>query len=518
MSTPMLTDFLKALREADLKISPAETLEAHRALDLVGIQQREMLRDTLAVVLAKSEDEKDRYDACFDRFFAFDSFSEQQLRDDAEEGDGDGNNDDGDGADQPREENQVGDGAGQSDAAPDDSSDGMPGQGNEGGDSQGSGEGEGQGAGGQGIASQAELQRRESLSELSQMLLEGDRPALQARLAEAAQDAGLRNIMIFTQIGQYTRRIAENMGLNELDQDLAQLRSDGLAGDRSADGMGRRLSARREQFFNNLRDYVEQQLALQAAGQGRRLREEMLEKLKLNNIERRDYEMMRDLVRKMAKKLVMLHSRRRKVANRGQLDVRRTLRKNQAYDGLIFEPQWRRTKIDRPDVFVLCDVSGSVAAVARFLLIFLYSLQEILPRVRAFAFSGELREITDLFAGKGIEEAVNQVLDDFAYSPTDYGRSLLDFRDIALDDVDYKSTVIILGDARSNNSDPQVEIIKTLYDRSKRLIFLNPEAENQWGTGDSEMLRYKPHTHAAEVCNSLRHLERVVDKLLRTSL
>ena len=192
--------------------------------------------------------------------------------------------------------------------------------------------------------------------------------------------------------------------------------------------------------------------------------------MRLTNVERRDFEVMQELVRKMAKKLVVQHSRRRKKSNRGQLDVRRTLRANQAYDGLIIEPKWRRTKIDRPDVHVLCDVSGSVANVARFLLMFLYSLQEVLPKVRAYAFAGELREVTRLFETRGIEEAVTTVLEDFAYMSTDYGRSLLDFRDIALDDVDYKSTVIILGDARNNYGEPRSEIVRTIYDRSKRLI------------------------------------------------
>ncbi|WP_417514112.1 VWA domain-containing protein [Minwuia sp.] len=493
MITPMLADFLKALREADLPISPAETLEAHRAIDLVGWEDRDLLKDSLSVTLAKSEFEKDRFDDCFERFFAAPEFD----------------------ADKPSRSEESSD----NDPSADGGEAGEGGQGEGGqGEAQG-GDGEGQAGGGGGAApSEVSAAQLGELSELSQMLLSNDRPGLEARMAESAENSGVREIVLFTQIGQFTRRIAEGMGLEDLDDDLADLRDAGQAGDRQADGLGQRLNALRGRMMDRIRDYVEQQLALQAAGKSRRIREELLEQVRLTNIERRDYQMMQELVRKMAKKLVVLHSRRRKKSHRGQLDVRRTLRKNHGYDGLIVEPQWRRTKIDRPDVHVMCDVSGSVANVARFLLMFLYSLQEVLPKVRAYAFAGELREVTKLFETRPIEEAVASVLEDFAYMPTDYGRSLMDFRDIALDDVDYRSTVIILGDARSNYSEPRTEIIKTLYDRSKRLIWLNPEGRLQWGSGDSEMLKYAPHCHQVEVCNSLRHLERIVDRVLRAAL
>lgn len=486
----MLADFLKALREADVPISPAETLEAHRAIDIVGWNDRDLLKDTLAVTLAKSEFEKERFDDCFERFFAVEAFDTDETAREAA-------NDDGEAPEPSADSGLPGDGAG--------------GEGGE-------GEGGGGGAGGQPGQAQATPQQMGELSELSRMLLENDRPGLEARMAQSAETSGVRDIVLFTQIGQFTRRIAEGMGLQELDEDLTALRDAGLAGDPQAEGLGQRLNSLRGRMMERIRDYVEQQLALQAANKSRRVREELLEQMRLTNVERRDYQVMQELVRKMAKKLVVLHSRRKKKAHRGQLDIRRTLRKNHGYDGMIVEPQWRRTKIDRPDVHVLCDVSGSVANVARFLLMFLYSLQEVLPKVRAYAFAGELREVTTLFETRPIEEAVATVLEDFAYMPTDYGRALMDFRDIALDDVDYRSTVIILGDARSNYSDPKTEVVRTIYDRSKRLIWLNPEGRNQWGTGDSEMLRYAPNCHQVEVCNSLRHLERIVDRVLRAAL
>ncbi|MDF1721292.1 MAG: VWA domain-containing protein [Minwuia sp.] len=496
MITPMLADFLKALREADLKISPAETLEAHKAIDLVGFGDRDLLKDSLAITLAKSELEKESFDDCFDRFFAVQDFDDETAASNDDEAPETSDRD----ADAPSDDAPGGDGM----------------QGGEGGEG---GQGDGGGGGTGGAPGAAESTADPSaLSELSRMLLENDRAGLETRLAEAAEESGVREIVLFTQIGLFTRRIAEGMGLDELDDDLADLRDAGLAGDGMAEALGQRLNQARGRMMDRLRDYVEKQLALQAAGQSRRIREEMLQKMRLTNVERRDFVQMQELVRKMAKKLVVQHSRRRKKSNRGQLDIRRTLRDNQAYDGLIMEPKWRRTKIDRPDVHVLCDVSGSVANVSRFLLMFLYSLQEVLPKVRAYAFAGELREVTRLFETRGIEEAVTTVLEDFAHMSTDYGRALLDFRDIALDDVDYKTTVIILGDARTNYGEPRAEIVRTIYDRSKRLIWLNPEGRLQWGTGDSEMPRYAASCHQVEVCNSLRHLERIVDRVLRAAM
>lgn len=500
MITPMMADFLKALREADLPISPAETLEAHKAAELVGWADRELLRDSLAVTLAKSEFEKDRFDDCFDRFFAVKEFDTSDAANDAGDREPDDQNDPG----EPGDNDQGGEGPG---------GEGQSGDG---------GDGEGQNSGGGGQPGEAldpsEAATLGELSELSQMLLQNDRAGLETRMAESAENSGVREIVLFTQIGQFTRRIAEGMGLEDLDDDLADLRDAGMAGDRQAEALGQRLNGLRTRMMERIRDYVEQQLALQAAGKSRRIREELLEQVRLTNIERRDYVMMQELVRKMAKKLVVLHSRRKKKSQRGQLDLRRTMRKNAGYDGMIIEPQWRRTKIDRPDVHVLCDVSGSVANVARFLLMFLYSLQEVLPKARSYAFAGELHEVTRQFESKPIEEAVVSIMEDFAYMPTDYGRSLMDFRDIGLDDVDYRSTVIILGDARSNYADPRTEIVRTIYDRSKRLIWLNPEGRNQWGTGDSEMLKYAPNCHQVEVCNSLKHLERIVDRVLRAAL
>ncbi|MGI9322879.1 MAG: VWA domain-containing protein, partial [Pseudomonadales bacterium] len=214
--------------------------------------------------------------------------------------------------------------------------------------------------------------------------------------------------------------------------------------------------------------------------------------------------------------LIAIHSKRRKTFKRGQLDVRKTLRRNMQYDGMLFDVRWKSKKVDRPKVMCICDVSGSVSNYSRFLLMFLYSLADILPKVRSFAFSSDLGEVTRLFEQSSLEDAMAKTMRDYGNGSTDYGQMLQDFKSHCLKDVDGKTTLIILGDARNNYGDPRAEILRDIYDKAQRVIWLNPEPKSSWTIGDAEMKKYAPACHQTEVCNSLMHLERVVSNLLRT--
>ena len=138
-----------------------------------------------------------------------------------------------------------------------------------------------------------------------------------------------------------------------------------------------------------------------------------------------------------------------------------------------------------------------------------------MPKVRSFAFSSDLAEVTELFERNRIEDAIAKTLRDYAGGSTDYGQAFLDFRKLCMDEVDNRTTIIILGDARNNYGDPRTDILKEMYDRSKRVIWLNPESRNTWNVGDAEMRKYTAYVHQAEECNSLMHLNRIVGNLLR---
>jgi len=490
-----LTNFIRSLRNAEVRISTAETLDAFGAVELVGYKDREFLKNSLSLVLPKTEDEKATFENCFDQFFSFDDVSADQSDglDGSAEGDAEG---------------EEGDGNGEGGSA--------------GGERQ-----PGQTSGKKKSKSKAkslsllEEEEEEDLgqgemtqpsSALGQLLMANSKVDLTMAMAAAGEAVDVREIQIFTQKGLYSRRIMDQMGLTELNYEIGDLRQ---ANSIPARRLGQELRRRRDWLREQTRDYVEKQFILNADVSGKRLREELLRKVKLSNVEHRNFRMIQEIVYKMAKRLATMHSRRKKVYKRGLLNVPRTLRHNMAYDGAIFDLHWKSVKIDRPKVFAICDVSGSVANYARFMLMFLYSLEEVMPKVRSFAFSSDLAEVTELFDRNKIEDAIAKVLRDYGGGSTDYGQAFIDFRKICLDDVDNRTTIIILGDARNNYGEAHTEVLKEMYDRCKRLIWLNPESRLSWSTGDSEMRRYQAYSHQVDESNSLMHLERVVGNLLK---
>ena len=494
-----LTSFIAALRNAEVRVSTAETLDALNAVELVGYRDRQLLKNTLSLMLPKTVDEKDAFADTFDRFFAFEDVdgatdagvagAEATVRAmaKAEAARGVAKRERAGGAKKIPEparatENRRSRFLG---LAPEDERE----------EDLGPGE----------IASPR--------SALAKLLMLDGRVELTVRMAEAAKAVNLEQIQVFTQKGLYTRRIMDEMGLPDLQREINELRMRASLPERR---LSRELKQRRERLREQVRDYVERQFLLHADATGRRLREELLRKVKLSNVEHRNFRLIQEVVFKMAKKLVALHSRRKKVFRRGQLNVPRTLRRNMAYDGNLFDLHWKSVKVDRPKVFAICDVSGSVANYARFMLMFLYSLEAVMPKVRSFAFSSDLAEVTELFERNSIEDAIAKTLRDYGGGSTDYGQAFEDFRHKCLDDIDNRTTIIILGDARNNYGDPRTEILKEMYDRAKRVLWLNPEPRTTWNVGDAEMRRYIAYVHQAEECNSLLHLERIVGNLLRT--
>jgi uncharacterized protein with von Willebrand factor type A (vWA) domain len=501
-----LTNFIRALRNSDVRISTAETLDAFNTVELVGYRDRAALKRSLALVLPKTADEKETFEQCFDAYFSFTDVQGSQ----GSQGESDGGAED---AAASGEEGGEGGGSGT-----------QPGEARAG-DAAGStrkkqkpGAGAAAGAAA-GTAAEADEEEdlgpgamSEALSPLGQLLMANSKVELSVATAAAGEAVDVRDIEVFTQKGLYTRRIMEEMGLADLNREISELRQRPAVPDRR---LGQELTRRRDWLREQVRDYVEKQFLLHADASGKRLREELLRKVKLSNVEQRSFRLIQEIVFRMAKRLATLHSRRKKVFKRGQINIPRTLRHNMAYDGAIFDLHWKSVKIDRPKVFAICDVSGSVANYARFMLMFLYSLEEVMPKVRSFAFSSDLAEVTELFERNAIEDAIAKTIRDYSGGSTDYGQALMDFKKLCLDEVDNRTTIIILGDARNNYGDPHTELLKELYDRCKRLIWLNPEPRNAWGVGDSEMRRYAAYCHQVEECNSLMHLERIVGNLLK---
>jgi hypothetical protein len=338
------------------------------------------------------------------------------------------------------------------------------------------------------------------------MLLEGDAAGLAAAAEAAAAEAGVSNIRLFTQVNLFTRRILERMGLQALEREIAATPDQDRAD---------RLRRGRDRLRDGVRERVEQALALYARGETEAFRERLLRQTRLSAIDRRDHERMRVLVRAMARRLATQYGRNRKRARRGVLDVRRTLRRNMGWDGVPFHTVWKTERIEKPKLVVLCDVSGSVAAMAQFLLLFLYSLNEALSGLRAFAFSGELVDVSDLLEREPIERAIPEVMARAGYGSSNYGMALAGFERDQMRLLDSHTTVIILGDGRGNRTDPRSDILARMAERARQVVWLNPEHRALWGTGDSDMPRYAPHCRVAVSCSTLDGLERVIAALLR---
>ena len=446
-----LRDFIHILRSSDLRVSTSESIDAMNVVSKIGFNNKSLLRDSLSFSLAKTLREKEIFNECFDNFFKenYMNLKHNEL---------------------PQEK----------------------------------------------LEEDIELEELNNLEKkqknLEELYKNSDKTSLMTAMALAARDVNLQDIKLFTQVGMFTRKIFDEMGLETLNNDIFQASRQGNT-EREGE-----LKNIRESLRLEIRDYVENQVKLRTTNAGKQLREDALSQMRLTQADKSDYQIMSGIIKKMARRLISVHSRRKRKSQRGMLDIRSTIRANQEYDGILFETIWKKTKVDRPKIVALCDVSGSVANVSRFFLMFLHSLTEILPNVRTFAFSNKAGEVTDLFENKDIEVAAAETLLLNGGGSTDYGQAFVDLEGLLENNIDRKTTVIILGDARSNYGDPRCDVLKTIQEKSKRILFLNPEPKSVWGTGDSEMLRFVPYCSKSKVCSSLFDLERVVDDMLRSSI
>jgi uncharacterized protein with von Willebrand factor type A (vWA) domain len=444
--------FFRAARGAGVRVSPAESIDAMNAVADVGFADRGILRDSLLLTLAKSQDEKQALGACFDLFFSQPEVKDATAPEDAAEG------------------------AGTSSTAS-------------------------EGPSGDASAPSPEL------GELAQMLLSRDRNAIAAAMANAANAAALSDIRYFTQRGIFSTRILDSLGIAQLRDDLDALTSTDPA---EAERLASALEALRE----NVRDVVSQALLLYGREESENLRNEILRNAPLARLERRQVEQMKALIRAIARRLRERYSKPRKRQRRGHLDTRRTLRRNAAWGGVPFLTSWKRRHRDRPQIVAICDVSGSVAQVSDFFLLLIHSLHEVVDDVRSFAFSGHLIEVSDILDSKSPEEAMSEIMSKVGFGSSDYGGSLVDFEKGWIRTVTPKTTVIVLGDARTNNLDPRADILRRISERSKRLVWLNPEGRMAWGWGDSEMPRYAAFCSVVRQCATAKQLERAVSDIV----
>ena len=228
---------------------------------------------------------------------------------------------------------------------------------------------------------------------------------------------------------------------------------------------------------------------------------------------------LRRVVQPLARQLAARISSHRRLRTTGRLDPRRTVRRSLQAGGVPLDVVMRRRHPHRPELVLLCDVSGSVAEFAQFTFTLVHALHDELRRVRSFAFVDGIAEVTDLFESAQHEIHVNRfverrgVLGDDGHS--DYGRALTRFVDHYLADaVSSRSTVIICGDARTNYRPDGAEALRTISEQARRVFWLNPEPKAEWGAADSAMDDYRAYCRGAFEVRSLRQLGDVIASLV----
>jgi len=226
---------------------------------------------------------------------------------------------------------------------------------------------------------------------------------------------------------------------------------------------------------------------------------------------------LRDVIAQLVRKLRDMVRLRYAARSRGILDVKRTLRAASRTQGIPIGLRFRRKPPRKGRIVVLCDVSGSVWSSARFMLSMLYALQDCFDRVKSFVFIDEPVAVTRYFDDFEIDRALEKILNcpDIAYgASTDYGRTLRLFKARHMDTINKKTTVIVIGDGRSNYGNPEEGILEEIRDRSRRVIWLNPETEQFWNSGDSEMRTYKVLCNEVRACWNLNQLAVFIQDLV----
>lgn len=465
----VLAELCASVRRAGLPLSPVEAIEVQRAAVAVGLANKADLRAALRAVAVKDESQRAVFDRAFDAFFAADGRSQGTLLDRLRS---------------------------------------------------------------QGFAAHELAALDELLSALgAQLEAEGGGGAFAALragggeldhlLAVAGRKAELERMQSSMQAGFYAQRLLDAAAFPRAETGIAALRDRlrdalGARGDALADALASELGS----FARLAREHAKNDLARRDALSHENLRRRHLEERPFVELSPDEARRVMDEVRRLAERMKGALAVRRKRQRRGRLDVRRTLRASHRTGGLPFTPVFRRRRRDRPRLVVLCDVSDSVRVAARFLLVLVHAVQEVFARTRTFVFVSDVGETTRLFREHPPERAIALAYGG-AVIPvaqnSNAGRALGLFGDGYADALDSRTTVVVLGDARNNQNDPNVAALRAIRRRVARLVWLNPEPQGAWGFGDSAMKLYERECDDALTVHDLESLRTAVDRLVRAT-
>ena len=478
----LLSGFIIELRNAGLPVSLTENLDAMEAVKHIPMEDRETFKYALAATLVKNHSHWKAFEVVFEVFFALrgseyeideDRFSELEDMDDDEQG-----------------------------------------------EAQGQGESQGQGGGG-----------GEALSpeQLAQMLLDALRKGDQAMMRALARQAVRRyaGMEPGRPVGgtYYLYRTLRNLDLDGMmDQLMDQSREQAPNGELTKfeerlerDEFNDRIEKLKKEIEAEIRRMLVADRGVEAMS--RTLRKPLPEDVDFMHATREEMNSLRKAIYPLTRKLAARLARKRKYGRRGPLDFRKTVRTSLSYGGVPADPQFRFPRPHKPEIFVIADISGSVAAFARFTLHLVYAISSQFSKVRAFVFIDGLDEVTRFFDGvDDIGEAVHRVNTEadvvWVDGHSDYGHAFGVFWERYGKDVGPKTTVLILGDARNNYHASQSWIIKEIQQKARQVHWLNPEPKSYWDTGDSIVGEYTTYCDGVYEVRNLRQLEGFVEKLI----
>ncbi len=458
-----IVEFIQALRAAGVRVSLAESADSMRAIEQLGITDRELFKAALRTTLVKEHADFPTFDQLFQAFFNVGAPPMQQP---------------GDAGLNEQEQQQL---------------------------------------------DQALQQMMEQLGQRLKDLLErlmNGQGLTREELEALSQQAGMqRATSASPQMQRYIMSQMERMlGLQQLQMLLQKLEEALRQQGMSASGreqMREMAEGNAESLEQQIQQYVGQNLAKQMAEHMRHDPIRDLTNRPIDQLTPREIDELRDEVRRMAARLRTRAALRNRRWRAGTLDAKSTMRHAQRYGGVPIELKFRRKRL-KPKLAVICDISTSMRPHASFMLTLMYELQDIIARTRSFAFIDDMHDITQDFQARAPQAAIADVLARIppGYYSTDLGSSLDTFCRQHLDAVDRRTTVIVLGDGRNNYNDPGLASIVTIKRHARRVMWFTPEHQGQWGSGDSDMNRYAPLMDHVHYVSTLKQLGEAIDRLL----
>jgi uncharacterized protein with von Willebrand factor type A (vWA) domain len=482
-----LDGMIAELRHIGVPISLSEKIDAVRSLRHLPLAERDAVKSSLRAALVKSHDHELAFDALFDLYFSAPAGLAERPAAGAANG-------------------HAG-----------------PGQGSAGQGGTGQG-GAGQGGGGAGSLGSID---DAGLTELLLVALRDGNDAMVRTIAGIFID---RHAAI-----EPGRPVAGTYyvfrALRAIDPDkliARMIASDGLTAaghTREEPALLRRLQAdSREAQLLRLRQAVEAEVRRRlvadrgAAAVARTLRHPLPEDVDFLTSSREQIVAMRSVVEPLTRRLAGRLAEKRRHRRRGALDFRRTIRESLSTGGVPVDPVYRKPRPAKPELFVLADISGSVSTFAAFTLQLMFALRAQFSRVRSFVFVDGIDEVTEILqqapdvidATRHINAIGSGVWLD---GRSDYGHALESFWERWGEQVRRRTTVIVLGDARTNYHDPAAGVLKAVRQRAGHLFWLNPEPRAAWNSGDSVIASYQPFCDAVHECRNIRQLKRFVSEL-----